>query len=149
MNSFKGIFPILNVEFRSTQQIFVLMKTSCFRLRIQKASIFRRHLQDFWIKTNIFVLVTHLQDIFETYSTRFRDVLQRQLSIKRFALVILLRNLWSGYKVPKGDLFGYTETFKTFIKTFYEVTASTNKNIIAKIGYLKRYCRLNKEEMNE
>ena len=116
MNYFKGIFPILNVEFQSTQQIFVLMKTSCFRLRIQKPSVFGRRLQDVWIKANIFVLVTHLQDIFETYSTRFRDVLQRQLSIERFALVILLRNLWSGYKVPKSDLFGYTETFKPFFK---------------------------------
>ena len=38
---------------------------------------------------------------------------------------------------------------KHFLKAFYEVTASANKNIIARIGYLKRYCRLSKEEMNE
>ena len=85
MNYFKGIFPILNVEFQSTQQIFALMKTSRFGLHIQKPSVFRRRLQDVWIKTNIFVLVTHFQDIFETYSTRFRDVLQRQLSMEGFA----------------------------------------------------------------
>ena len=31
---------------------------------------------------------------------------------------------------------GYTGTFKTvFFKTFYEVTASTNKDFIVKIGY--------------
>ena len=36
-------------------------------------------LQDVWIKTNIFVLVIRLQDLFKTFSRRLQDVLSRPL----------------------------------------------------------------------
>ena len=72
-------------------------------------------------------LLTCLQDVFETYWTRFWGILRRKLT--------LLRNLWSGYKISKSELFG---------KTLYEVTSSTNKEIIVKVGYQKRCCCLSK-----
>ena len=88
-----------------------VFKTSSRRFRKMSS----RHLQDV-SKTYHQVkllLLARLEDIFETYSARFWDVLRRRLSTERFALVTLLRNLWSGYKISKGELFGYTETFKT------------------------------------
>ena len=74
-----------------------------------------RHLRDVfktYDQVKLFLL-TRLQDIFEKYSARFRDVLRRQLSIERFAWNTLLRNLKSGYKIFKNELFGDTESFKT------------------------------------
>ena len=93
-----------------TQQTFVLMKTSwrrlenVFRLHLQKTSFvsaFRRRLEDVlpgclkdvlktssrhpqdvfktYYQVKVF-LITQFQDIFETYSKRFWDVLLRRLS---------------------------------------------------------------------
>ena len=75
----------------TVQQTFVLMKTpsrrleDVFRLRLQKTSwsrrtywpyskVFRRRLQDVLIKTNIFVLVIHLQDVFKAFWRHLQDV---------------------------------------------------------------------------
>ena len=67
----------------STQQTFVLMKTSwrhlgdIFHLRFQKTS--SKRFQDVLIKTNIIVLVIRLQDVFKTFSRCLQDVLQKRL----------------------------------------------------------------------
>ena len=67
----------------STQQTFVLMKTSwrhlgdIFRLRFQKTS--SKRFQEVLIKTNIIVLVIRLQDVFKLFSTRLAKT-----SSKRF-----------------------------------------------------------------
>ena len=53
-------------------------------------------------------LLTHLQGVFETYWTRFLDILQRRLSTERFAEVTIPRNSWPGYKISKSELFGCT-----------------------------------------
>ena len=61
-----------------------------FRLRLQKTSwsrriyspytyVFRRRLQDVLTKTNIFVLVIRLQDVFKTSLGRLQDVSQKRL----------------------------------------------------------------------
>ena len=95
------------MEGAATQQTFVLMKTSwrrledVFRLRLRKTS--SRCLQDVLMKTNIFLLIIHLQktssrrlgqdqyirlgytssrrlqDVFKTFSRRLQDVLPRRL----------------------------------------------------------------------
>ena len=66
-------------------------------------------------------------------------------------LVTILRNLWLGYKISKSKLFGYSKTFQTaFFKTFYQVTASTNKDIIVEAGYQKDVAvSVNKKSMNK
>ena len=95
-----------------------------------------RHLQDVpskYHQVKMFLL-TCLQDVFETCSTRFWDVLRRKFSTEKFAYVRLVRNLGSGCKISKGELFGDNETFKTFfLKPLYEVAASTNKDVIDQI----------------
>ena len=66
-----------------TQQTFVLIKTSwrhledVFCLWLQKTS--SRHFQDVLIKTNIFVFVILLEDVFKTFSKPLQDVLLRRL----------------------------------------------------------------------
>ena len=63
------------------------------------------HLQDV-LKTYHLVklfLSTNFQDVLETYSKCFWDVLQKGLSIEVFAYVTLLRNLSSVYKICKSD----------------------------------------------
>ena len=77
-------------------------------------------------------LLTRLQEVVETYSTRFLDILRRRLSTERFALVTLLRNLWSGYKIFKSELFECTKSI--FFIYLYEVTASTNKDTTVKVS---------------
>ena len=48
-------------------------------------------------------LLTRFQDVFEAYIEPFWDVLRRRLSTEGFAYVTLLRNLWSVYKICKGE----------------------------------------------
>ena len=65
------------------QQTFILMKMSwrrledVFRLRFQK--MYSRCLQDVLIKTNIFVLVIGLQDVFKTSLRCLQEVLRKRL----------------------------------------------------------------------
>ena len=140
MKSFKGIFPILNVEYQSTQQIFVLMKTPCFRLRIHKASIFRRRLSHTSSRC--------LWDVFNSFPRRTaKTIIYRKIRLGHTSEKFTIRV--QADKVPRVISVDILKLLKQFLKAFYEVTASTNKNIISKIGYLKRYCRLSKEEMNE
>ena len=140
MKSFKGIFPILNVEYQSTQQIFVLMKTPCFRLRIHKASIFRRRLSH--------TSSRRLWDVCNSFPRRTaKTIIYRKIRLGHTSEKFTIRV--QADKVPRVISLDILKLVKHFLKAFYEVTASTNKNIIAKIGYLKRYCRLSKEEMNE
>ena len=89
-----GVLPVT-----TSQQTFILMKTSwrriedVFCLCLQKTS--SRHLdqdehirlshassrrrQDVLVKTNIFVLVTRLQDVFKRFSRRLLDVSEKRL----------------------------------------------------------------------
>ena len=117
-----------------SQQTFVLMKTSWrrleddFRLRFQKTS--SRRLQEVLIKTNIFVLVIHLQDVFKTscqdvfktssrylqdvfktFSRHLQDVLQRCLqdAFKTYHQVILFL------------LTSFQDAFKTYSQRFWGV----------------------------
>ena len=69
------------------------------------AKAYSRRLQNIfktYHEVKLFFL-TRLQDVFEMYSRRFWDVLQRWLSMEGFAYVTLLRNLWSVYKTYKSD----------------------------------------------
>ena len=74
------------------------------------AKMSSRHLQDVpeVYRHLKLLLLTHLQDIFERCSTPFWDVLRKLIARERCAYVTLLRNLLSGYKVSKSELFGYT-----------------------------------------
>ena len=108
MNSFRGIFPILNVEFQSTQQIFVLMKTPRFRLRIHKASIFRKRLSH--------TSSRRLWDVFNSFPRRTaKTIIYRKIRLGHTSEKFTIRV--QAEKVPKSDLFGYTETFKTFLES--------------------------------
>ena len=79
-----------------SQQTLVLMKTSwrCLlsssledvfktswsrQIYLSYSCVFRRRLQDVLIKTNIFVLVVCLEDVFKTFSRRLQDVLPGRL----------------------------------------------------------------------
>ena len=127
--SLRCLEDVLKISLRYLEEIF---KTSSIRL----GKTFSKHLQDVpskYHQVKMFLL-TCLQDVFETYSTRFWDVVRRKFSTEKFAHVRLVRNLGSGYKISKGELFGYTETFKTFfLKPLYEVAASTNKDVIDQV----------------
>ena len=88
-----------------------VIKTSCknvFKtfLRLLQ-DVLERCLQDI-LKTYHQVkllLLTRLQDIFETYSASFWDVLTRRWSTERFEI------FWSVYKIFQNELFG--KSFKT------------------------------------
>ena len=115
-----------------------VFKTSwrCLHLRLQKTS--SRCLQDVLIKTNIFLLVIRLQDVFKTYSTRFWEVLGTKLSKERFDFVTHLKNLWLGYKISKGELSGYTGFFKAaFSKNFMKWLLLQTEILLSKSGIRK------------
>ena len=78
----------LHNDYLPSQQTFVLIKTSfvfVFRRRLDQDEYIclsltsSRRLQDILVKTNIFVLVIRLQDVFKTSSRHLRDVLPRRL----------------------------------------------------------------------
>ena len=62
----------------TTQQTFVLMKTSSRRLDEDEYILINhtssRRLQDVLVKTNIFILSIRLQDVFKTFLRRLQDV---------------------------------------------------------------------------
>ena len=81
-------FGLSTQQISTSQQTFVLMKTSFFfvvRRHLEdvliKTNIFILliRLQDFLIKTNIFVLVIRLQDVFKTSSRRLAKTSSRHL----------------------------------------------------------------------
>ena len=77
--------------------------------------VFRRRLQDVLIKTNIFVLVIRLQDVFKTFSRRLQDVFKTssrrlaKMSSRRFQDVLQKR---------------LQDVFKTFWKRLQDVLSS-------------------------
>ena len=89
---YKDIANDIKIWFHTSQQTFVLMKTSRRRLedvfRLQKTTSRRRQdvliktnmfalalsLQDVLVNTNIFVLAICLQDVFKTSSGRLQDI---------------------------------------------------------------------------
>ena len=126
------------------------MLTKHHEIRPSKHSSWWRRVQDFLkmsspsssedvlIKTNIFLLVIRLQDVFKTYSTRFWEVLGTKLSKERFDFVTHLKNLWLGYKISKGELSGYTEFFKAaFSKNFMKWLLLQTKILLSKSGIRK------------
>ena len=128
---------VLKISWRNLQDIFDTSWQDVFKASSRRiAKMSSRHLQDVpskYHQVKMFLL-TCLQDVFETYSTRFWDVLWRKFSTEKFAYVRLVRNLGSGCKISKGELFGDNETFKTFfLKPLYEVAASTNKDVIDQV----------------
>ena len=138
----------IRLSHRSSIRLQYVFKTSSKRL----VSASSRYLQDvlkMYHQVKLFLL-TRLQDIFETYSMRFWSVQRRQLPTERFALGTLLRNLWSGYKVSKSDLFEYTETFKTvFLKHFMKWLLLQTRILLLKSGIRKDVAvSINKESMN-
>ena len=91
----KFTLNLFNLYQTLSQQTFVLMKTfeDVFGLRLQKTSwsrriyspysyVFRRRLQDVFIKTNIFVLAIRLQNVLKTSSRRLQDIFKT--SSRRF-----------------------------------------------------------------
>ena len=99
---------LANTSWRGHQDVLQkrlqdIFKTSSRRLR----KVSSRHLEDVF-KTYHQVkllLLTRLQDISETYSASFWDVLPRRLSTERFEI------FWSVYKIFQNELFG--KSFKT------------------------------------
>ena len=113
----QDVFDVLhkrlkNVHSTSSRRLHSIFKTSC--KDVLKTS--SRRFQDVF-KTHdnvkLFLLI-RLQDVFKTYSTRLWHELWRWLSTGRFASDTPLRDLWSGHKLSKSKLFGYTETFGIF-----------------------------------
>ena len=187
-----------------SQQTFVLIKTSwrCISssssedvcktswlrgmclpwsyIRLQKMP--SRHLQDVFIKTNIFVLVIclamtssrRLQNIFNTscknvfktssgclskMSTRYLQgifkISSRSLQgvfitfLRYTAETICIGQTSEEFLVRlkvfrEWTLWIYWNLWKCFFKTLAEATASTNKDILVKVGYQKRCCCLSK-----
>ena len=86
---------------RSSRHLQGVFKTSSRRLQdvLKLKNVFKTSLR------RIIKLNCSCEHVFEKDSTRFRDFLfQRRLSSEEYAQVILLLiNLWSGYKIGKRD----------------------------------------------
>ena len=87
---------VFKTSSRRLQNVF---KTSSKRLQDVLKNVFKTSLR------RIIKLNCSCEHVFEKDSTRFRDFLfQRRLSSEEYAQVILLLiNLWSGYKIGKRD----------------------------------------------
>ena len=135
------------MSFATAQQTFVLIKTSwrrledVFRLRLQKTSSRRLHqdeyicltrtssemssrcLQEVLIRTNILVLVIHLQDVFKTFSRRSQDDLKTSCQdvFKRF-----WRRLQDIFKTSSKPL---QEVFKTFWRRLQDVFKTSSRHL--------------------
>ena len=99
--------------------------------------VLQRSLQDIFktfYQVKLFLL-TRFQDIFETYWTRFWDVLRRPLSAERFIQVTLPRVYVQGTKFPIVNSLDILKLLRQFFITPYDVTASPNKYVIVKVGY--------------
>ena len=132
------------------------------------------------IKTNIFVLVIDLQEVFKTSSRHFQNILQEVIKTSSRCIVKLKCVFQNVFRKPsrriqhafdtywKSDylendlprphvweIYGQCTNFPTMnsldmpkfleqiFKALYEVTASTNKDILVEVGYQKRCCCLN------
>ena len=114
-----------------------VFKTSC--KNVFKTS--SRSLQDVlktYHQVKLFLL-TWSQDVFETYSKRFSDVIQRCLSTEGFLLVTLLRKVWPVYNICKtGKSFSnfsfFTTPFRSCLqRRIYNLVEHCNGAFFAKI----------------
>ena len=82
--------------------------------------VFRRRLQDVMIKTNIFVLVIRLQDVFKTSSRRLQDVLSRHL-----------QNIFktSSRRLAKTSSRHFQYVFKTFSRRLQDVFKTSSRRL--------------------
>ena len=87
----KFTLNLFNLYQTLSQQTFLLMKTSLVfvfktswsrRIYSPYSYVFRRRLQDVFIKTNIFVLAIRLQNVLKTSSRRLQDIFKT--SSRRF-----------------------------------------------------------------
>ena len=115
--------------------------------------MFSRHLQDVFKMYNQvkLFLLTRLQEVVETYSTRFLDILRRRLFTERFALVTLLRNLWSGYKIFKSELLKKYIVPKVYsLYIFMKWLLPQTKTLLLKSGVRKNvFVSVNDESINK
>ena len=93
-------------------------------LKTSFVCVFRRRLQDLLVKTNIFVLVIHLQDVFKTFSRRLQDVLQ-----KRFQDI---------FKTSCKDVFKTYHQIKLFLLTRLQDVFNTFLRRTAKMVIYRR-----------
>ena len=87
--------------------------------------VFRRRLQDVFIKINIFVLVIRLQDVFKTFSRRPQDIFKTSSRCSENVFRTFSRHLQNVFKTYyQVKLFLVTEFqdfFKTYWKCFWDV----------------------------
>ena len=137
----------------NSQQTFVLMKISwqgledVFRLRLQKTSwsrwiylpklyVFRRRLL---IKTNIIVLVIHLQDVFKMPSRPLQDVLQDVFKTScKNVFKTSSRRLQDVLKMSSRHL---QDVFNTFWRLLQDVFKTSCKDLFK--TFSKRMIKLN------
>ena len=100
-----------------SQQTFVFMKTSF-------AFVFRRRLQDALIKTNIFILVICLQDVFKTFSRRLQNVFK---TFSKLLAKTSSRNLEDVFKTSLRHL--QRRLAKTFLRRLQSVSKTSCKNV--------------------
>ena len=108
---------------RRLQDIF---KTSWSRRIYSPYSyVFRRCLQDAFIKTNIFVLVIRLQDVFKTSSTRFQDLFKTSSRCFENVFKTSSRHLQdvfkTYYQVKLFLVTQFQDVFETYSKCFWNV----------------------------
>ena len=113
----------------------------------------RRRLENVSTK-RIFKLNWSCWYVFKTSARRVQQLIEMHSKDdylrKRFAWVRLLKNLWSGYKISKSELSGYTDIFKTvFLKHFMKWLLLQTKILLWKWGISKDVVvSVNKESMN-
>ena len=103
--------PLVSHSLLLPKQTFVLMKTSF-------VFAFRRCLQDVLIKTNIFVMVIRLQDVFKTFPRRLQDVFKT--SSRRLQGVFKT----SSRPLAKTSSRRFENVFKTSSRRFQDVLSS-------------------------
>ena len=130
----KDFLMLLQVE--TGDCLCLLPLEDVFGLRLQKTSwsrriyspysyVFRRRLQDVFIKTNIFVLVMRLQDVFKTFSRRLQDVLKTSSRRLQDVLKTSSRHLQdvfkTYYQVKVFLVTQFQDIFETYSKRFWDV----------------------------
>ena len=97
--------PLVSHSLLLPKQTFVLMKTSF-------VFAFRRCLQDVLIKTNIFVMVIRLQDVFKTFPRRLQDVFKT-----------------SSRRLAKTSSKRLQDVFKTSSRRFQDVFKTSSRHL--------------------
>ena len=107
--------PLVSHSLLLPKQTFVLMKTSF-------VFAFRRCLQDVLIKTNIFVMVIRLQDVFKTFPRRLQDVFKT-----------------SCQNVIKTSSRCLQDVFKTISRRFQDVFKTSSRRLAK--TFIKTLCK--------